>query len=207
MRTRQLSAAVAALAAIAMVAGCGAGTKVASVKEGSVQSTTSAGGASTTQGSSSSTSKLAIVTKTVTTTSTRSSSAPAFTKPEAGSQALQAAIATVKGQGYTPNDPSEYHPEQTLRVLTATRSGSGGGYEQRAFFFVDGRYIGTDSSQPSGSIKVLAQGATSVTLAYGLYQPGESPCCPGSQSTVRFELDNGRLQALDPIPPADARRG
>lgn len=192
-----------ALTTIALIAGCG-GTKVVTTTEGPSRASSSA---SSTQTGSSGASKVATVTKTVTATSTRTSGAPAFTKPEAGSQALESAVATVKGQGYTPNDTSEYHPEQTLRVLTATRSGAGGSYQQRAFFFVDGRYIGTDSSQPSGSIKVIAQSGTSVTLAYGLYQAGDSPCCPGGESTVRFELDNGQLQALDPIPPASARRG
>lgn len=207
MRTRKLSATVLAFAALCVIAGCGSGTKAVSAKESSAENPASSSSTSSTSTSTSSTSKAATVTKTVTATSTRTSSAPAFTKPEASSQVLEGAVAAVKSQGYTPNDTSEYRPEQTLRVLTATRAGSGGSYEQRAFFFVDGRYIGTDSSQPSGSVKVLSQSATSVTLSYGLYRSGESPCCPSSQATVRFELNNGQLQAVDPIPPAHSSSG
>jgi hypothetical protein len=113
----------------------------------------------------------------------------------------------VRSEGYTPNDTSQYHASQTLRVLTAARTGSAGG-DQRAFFFVDDRYIGTDSSTPSAALKIVSQGETTVTLGYGMYRPHDSLCCPsGGEAKVRFQLDNGRLQALDPIPPAHASSG
>ena len=51
--------------------------------------------------------------------------------------------------GTPRTDPSDYHPNQTLRVLIGTRTGSGEGYSQRAFFFLDGHYLGTDSKQSS----------------------------------------------------------
>ncbi|HEV7943192.1 MAG TPA: LppP/LprE family lipoprotein [Solirubrobacteraceae bacterium] len=207
MRIAPLIAALLACAAGASITGCGSAAKVDAANEGLSTHTSS----STTSGSASSSSTtgsaVATVTQTVTASSTRTSSAPAFTQQEGEGQALAAAVATVKSQGYTPNDTSEYHPQQTLRVLTATRAGTGGSYQQRAFFFVDGRYIGTDSSQPSGSVKVASQGETSVTLSYGMYSSGDSLCCPDSQATVVFQLNNGRLQALDPIPPAHADSG
>ena len=34
-----------------------------------------------------------------------------------------------------------------LRVLVATRTGSGDGYGQQAFFFLDGHYLGTDAKE------------------------------------------------------------
>jgi hypothetical protein len=209
MRVRLLLASLLACGAGALIAGCGSSTRVVSAKEGSSTGSTQSSASSTKTGSSASTSSsIATVTKTVTATSTRTSSAPAFAKPESGGQALQAAVTTVESQGYTPTDTADYHPEQTLRVLTASRNGSGGSYQQHAFFFVDGRYIGTDASQPSGSLKIVSQTATSVTLAYSLYRSGDSPCCPGGgQSTVRFQLDDGHLQALDPIPPASSTSG
>jgi hypothetical protein len=81
-------------------------------------------------------------------------------------------------------------------------SGSGDGYGQQAFFFVNGRYIGTDASQPSATLRVVGQGDTEVTLAYPLYRDGDPLCCPGAgQARVRFQLNNGKLTALDPIPP------
>lgn len=209
MRNRPFIATLLACALGASIAGCGSGTKALSADQGhSTGATASSTTTSTTKRSgSTSSSAVATVTKTVTATSTRTSSAPAFTQPESEDHALASAVATVRSQGYTPNDTAEYDPQQTLRVLTATRTGAGGGYQQRAFFFVDGRYIGTDSSQPSGSVKIASQSETSVTLSYGLYASGDSLCCPSSQATVRFELDNGRLQALDPIPPAHSSSG
>jgi hypothetical protein len=104
----------------------------------------------------------------------------------------------VREHGYTPNDTSDYHPNQTLRVLIGTRTGSAEGSGQQAFFFVDGRYIGTDAKQPSAQIHVVSQGDTEVTLAYALSS--------GSQASVRFQLNNGKLVPLDQIPPASSRQ-
>lgn len=142
---------------------------------------------------------------------TRSAPEPAFTEHEAsseGSGAAAAAAAIVRGHGYTPVDTSEYHPAQTLRVLVGTRTGSGDGYDQQAFFFVDGRYIGTDAKEPSASVKVVSQSDTEVVLSYPLYRSSDPLCCPGGGSaTVRFQLDNGQLTPLDPIPPATSKSG
>jgi hypothetical protein len=118
---------------------------------------------------------------------------------------LSQALATVKAHGYTAPHTSDYHPDQTLRVLVATRTGSNDGYAQQAFFFVGGRYIGTDTSTPSAGIEVVGQGDTEVTLAYRLYRPNDPLCCArGGQAKVRFQLNNGRLVALDPIPPVSS---
>jgi hypothetical protein len=117
-------------------------------------------------------------------------------------------VATVEAHGYTANDPAEYHPSQTLGVLIGTRTGSGDGYGQQAFFFVNGRYIGTDASASSAKVRVVAQGDTEVTLAYPLYRAHDALCCPGGgEARVRFQLNNGRLVPLDPIPPASSTGG
>jgi LppP/LprE lipoprotein len=131
---------------------------------------------------------------------------PAFAEHEAGGQeAASAAGAVVREHGYTPNDTAEYHADQTLRVLIGTRTGSGDGYEQQAFFFVDGHYIGTDAREPSATVKVVSQSDTQVTLAYPLYRPGDSLSSPsGGQATVTFQLDNGQLTPLGQIPPTSS---
>jgi hypothetical protein len=114
----------------------------------------------------------------------------------------------VRTHGYAPDDTSQYHPEQTLGVLVGTRSPSGDGYGQRAFFFVDGRYIGTDSTQPSAKLRVVSQSDTQVTLAYPLYRAHDALCCPsGGEARVTFELDNGKLTPLEPIPPSSSGAG
>ena len=111
-------------------------------------------------------------------------------------------------RGYTPVNSSDYHSSQALRVLIGVRSGSGDGYGQQAFFFVNGRYIGTDASQPSAALRVVGQGDTEVTLAYPLYRSGDALCCPSrGHRQVHFQLDNGKLTALDPIPSVAERQG
>jgi hypothetical protein len=139
---------------------------------------------------------------------TRTTTAPAFTKQASGAEGLDSALAVVKAHGYTAGNSSDYHPGQTLRVLVGTRTGSGDGYGQQAFFFVGERYIGTDASDPSASVKIVAQSDTEVTLAYPLYRTHDPLCCPGGgQATVRFQLNNGHLVPLGTIPPASSQSG
>jgi LppP/LprE lipoprotein len=139
---------------------------------------------------------------------TRSAPEPAFTQHEATGEGTSAAAAVVRSNGFTPNDTSEYHPNQTLRVLVGTRTGSGDGYGQRAFFFVDGHYIGTDAREPSATLKVVSQSDTAVTIAYPLYRHSDPLCCPGGgQATVSFQLNNGKLTPLGTIPPVSSTSG
>jgi hypothetical protein len=195
-------------ASLIALSGCGSGgTKTVSVSGAGTSGATAQ--STTTTG----TTKSSPKTSTSTTTpggaeATRTSAAPAFTKEAASAEGLSGALAVVKAHGFTANDTSDYHQGQTLRVLVATRTGSGDGYAQQAFFFVGGRYIGTDTSQPSASVKVVGQGDTEVTLAYPLYRPHDPLCCPGAgRATVRFQLNNGRLVPLGNIPPASSQTG
>jgi hypothetical protein len=138
---------------------------------------------------------------------------PAFAEHESarnttGGEGVTAAAAVVRAHGYTPNDTSQYHGNQTLRVLVGTHTGSGDGYGQQAFFFVQGRYIGTDAAAPSATLKVVSQSDTSVTLGYPLYRSKDALCCAsGGQADVRFELNNGKLSPAQPIPPLHSATG
>lgn len=136
---------------------------------------------------------------------TRTAPAPAFTHTEASSSGAGAAAAVVREHGYTPDDTSDYHAEQTLTVLVGTRTGSSDGYGQQAFFFLDGKYIGTDAKQPSAQVKVISQSDTEVTLAYPLYRKGDPLSSPsGGEAQVTFQLNNGKLAPLQSIPPASS---
>ena len=118
------------------------------------------------------------------------------------------AVEAVKAKGYTPIETSQYHPTQTLRVLVATNNSSASSYGQQAFFFVNGRYIGTDTKEPSATVKVIAQSDTEITLGYQLYRPNDALSSPsGGQAVVRFQLDNGKLASLNQIPPAHSNTG
>jgi hypothetical protein len=135
-------------------------------------------------------------------TTTRTAPEPAFTHTGTGTVAtaegLSGAEAVLSAKGFTTNAASDYHSNQTLRVLVGTRAGSAEGNGQQAFFFVDGRYIGTDAKQPSASVHVVSQGDTEVALAYALSGGGEA--------TVHFQLNNGKLVPLEAIPSASSRQ-
>lgn len=138
-------------------------------------------------------------------TTTRSAPAPAFTHTTGGSEALSQAVGVLQAHGYSPTETAQYHSGQTLRVLIGSRGASGEGHDQQAFFFVDERFIGTDAKEPSAHVQVVSQGDTEVTLAYSLYRPGDPLSSPGGgQATVRFVLDDGRLEAQRAIPPANS---
>jgi LppP/LprE lipoprotein len=212
-----VSALLIGLAGTALLSGCGGATKTVSAASAPPVQTT---GTTTTQATSTtSTSTTPASTSTSTTpatgtpsggtsspTTTRSAPAPAFThqgtSANSTAEGLSGAEAVLQAKGFTANATSEYHPNQTLRVLVGTRSGSGEGNGQQAFFFVGGRYIGTDAKQPSASIHVVSQSETEVTLAYALSSANGG----GGQATVRFQLNDGKLTPLDPIPSASSRQ-
>jgi hypothetical protein len=216
---RHLIGALAALAlggcAGAALGGCGSQTKTVTVA-GSPAVTQSTAASTNTGTATATTSSTTAPAPTTTAggaaapSATHTAPEPAIAQPEASSEAegLGAAVATLKARGYTPNETSQYHSNQTLRVLVGTRAGSGDGYDQQAFFFVGGRYIGTDAKEPSATVKVVSQSDTEVTLAYPLYRRGDPLASPsGGQATVRFQLNDGKLTPLSPIPPASSATG
>jgi hypothetical protein len=145
-------------------------------------------------------------TQTVTapTATTRTQTAPAFAGT-GGTPAgdLGAAVAKVRGLGFSPVTTSTYDANQTLRVLIGARAAGA----QQAFFFDGSKFLGTDAAATSGQLAVAGHGDTDVALRYGIYRPGDRTCCPsGPPQTVRFVLDGGHLVAQDPIPGTAARR-
>ncbi len=206
-----------------LLGGCGGGTKTVTVSNAPAATAGAQAGAHTSS-TASTASTPARTTSTTTTTGTSSTSerpasssrtapAPAFvhggqSAGQTPSAEATAAAAVVSAHGYTAGELSEYHPNQTLRVLVGTRTGSADGYNQLAFFFLGSHYLGTDSSQPSASMRVLSQSDTEVAIAYALYRSHDPLCCPsGGQTTVRFQLNNGQLVPLEPIPPASPSSG
>jgi hypothetical protein len=196
--------------ALVMVTGCGSQTKTVTVASTPAQGAASGTQGTTATGSAPTAPKTTSSPTTTSTTTTRSAPEPSFTEAgqEAKSGTLAAAVATVRARGYTPNDPGEYHSGQTLRVLLGTRTGSADGYGQQAFFFLDGRYLGTDAKEPSAKLKIVSQNDTEVAIAYPLYRKSDPLCCPGGgQRIVHFALNNGKLTPLDAIPPASSSSG
>ncbi|HZL47461.1 MAG TPA: LppP/LprE family lipoprotein [Solirubrobacteraceae bacterium] len=208
---------VLTVAGAALLCGCGGGTKTVSVASAPPAAQTGTTTAPQTSTASTTTSPATTPASTAPPagsknggtsgpTTTRTAPEPAFTQQGAGAgtgttaEGLSGAEAVLQARGYTANVASDYHPNQTLRVLVGTRPGSG----QQAFFFVGGHYIGNDAKQPSASIHVVSQGETEVTLAYSL---ADSSGAGAGHATVRFQLNNGKLTPLDPIPPASSNSG
>ena len=197
---------VAALGAAALLAACGSSTKTVTAASAPPASQTATKPTTTTTKSSTATTPATTSPTTSTGSSTaRSAPEPAFAQQEGKSEGTSAAAAAVRARGYTPNDTAEYHSGQTLRVLVGTRTGSADGYGQQAFFFVDGRYLGTDTKEPSAKLRVVGQGDTEVTLAYSLYRRGDPLSSPsGGEARVTFQLNNGKLVPLGQIPSASS---
>jgi hypothetical protein len=110
-------------------------------------------------------------------------------------------VAKVESLGYTRVDRSTYRASQPVAVLVAAQGGAADAGLQHAFFFADGRYIGTDARAPSAHIRVSSQTGSTVTLSYDLWRRDDPQCCPTAGSvTVRFRWAQGSLVPLDPIP-------
>lgn len=204
---RRLGLATATSLLAAFLAGCGSQTKTVTVASTPPPPATTTRSA-TTPAPSTSTQKQSTTSTSANPSTTRTAPEPSFTETKSGNPGVSAATAALNSRGYTPNDTSEYHPQQTLQVLVGTRTGSGDGYGQQAFFFLEGRYLGTDTKEPSAKLKVVSQSDTEVAIAYPLYRSGDPLCCAGGgQHIVHFQLDNGKLAAMDPIPPARSSTG
>jgi len=133
---------------------------------------------------------------------------PPTTSGAGAEGSLASALATVNRLGYTVPDRRTYKPGQTLKVLVGIATGSTDAHVQHAFFFEGDRYLGTDTSDPSASVRVVGQSDTAVTLSYRLYRPRDPLCCPtGGEQTVQFALDNGRLAPMSSIPSSSSRVG
>lgn len=207
MVSRRMFPATALLLASTALLGCGSATKTVTVANTPTEATHT----TATQGVSSAPTTPTAPSNNGGTpaTSTRTAPEPAFTEHETSKvEGVEAASALLHAHGYTPADPSQYHSNQTLKVLVGTRTGSADGHGQQAFFFVAGHYIGTDAKEASASVRVVSQSDTEVALSYALYRSADSLCCPsGGQATVHFQLNNGQLAPLEAIPPATSKTG
>jgi hypothetical protein len=142
-------------------------------------------------------------TKTVSVTVTKTVIATKETGGGGAETETSKAEAIVLARGYTATEPTQYHPDQLLRVLVGTLTGTTDGFRQKAFFFVYGRYAGTDTKAPSLTVSVVAQRVNEVTLAYPHYRKGDSILHPHyGYVTVLYKLKNGHLIRVGRIPPA-----
>ena len=170
------------------------------------RSSTSASSTSSSTSASATSTASTTASATSSTTTTRTETAPAFvgtnpTSTAAAGRELDAALAVLAQHGYRALSTATYDAGDTLRVLIGRQPGTA---QERAFFFDQTIYLGTDASTPSGQITLVDENDTEAILAYGIYRPGAS--APSSQRRVHFALDMGQLSALDPLPSVAERR-
>jgi hypothetical protein len=111
----------------------------------------------------------------------------------------------VRRQGYSPVSLADYKVDHLLRVLIGKPAGTTPP-GLRAFFFVDGEYIGLDATSPSGKLRPGRQLEREITLVYTLYEDGDRICCPkGRDTRVHFRWTGDALQPREDIPPAFER--
>ncbi len=175
---------------VAVLANRGKSTSLQSV-------TTTSTEVPTTQPTTTSSTRPTTTTRPVTTTATPSTTAPA------GDQivTLSQAESLVHSQGYATANSDGFTNDNVLKVILATATGSADGYQKRAFFFADSRYLGNDTKDPSAGISLSDQTNDTVTLQYAIYAPGDPLGSPSQPpQSVRFRYDGTKLTALDPIP-------
>ena len=115
----------------------------------------------------------------------------------------RAAVAALAEEGFRPVRLADWKAAAELRVLVGRHEEGG----NRAFFFVGGDPVGSDDPLVSGKVRVAAARKRSVTLAYGLYEAGDEPCCPGSgEAEVTFRWQDGALVPDGTLPPLEERR-
>jgi serine/threonine protein kinase len=118
-----------------------------------------------------------------------------------------AAVANLWNRGRTPLPGSPaWHTSAPLNVIIATSVGSADGGEQ-AYFFANGKYIGTDTADTSTGISASRLAGDIIVIHYALYNTSDPRCCPtGGEDSVRFFWTGTHLLALDPIPSFSRRK-
>jgi hypothetical protein len=111
------------------------------------------------------------------------------------------AIALVRRKGYGA-DPSTWDDFFRFNVLIGTYLWSADGYNQRAFFFRDDEFLGTDAQKPSAHVQEVWRDDRTIALLYILHRKDEALCCPtGGGAIVRFVWTGSGVDPRDPIPP------
>jgi hypothetical protein len=80
---------------------------------------------------------------------------------------------------------------------------AGDGRDQHVWFFLGGRFIGSDTRKLFSSKEIFGvwRGDTVIAFMYVLYRASDPNCCPtGGGKIVRFRLHSGHVVRLDPLP-------
>ncbi|MGH3674672.1 MAG: LppP/LprE family lipoprotein [Mycobacterium sp.] len=116
-------------------------------------------------------------------------------------ETVQQAIAGLP-PGLPWRESSRGHtPDCRLNWVVATGEKGGPDSPQQVLFFDRNNPLGSATPEPRPYITVTTLGDDTVNVQYQWRQGGDEPCCPTGIGTVRFRVgDDGKLNALDPIP-------
>ncbi|HEV7420330.1 MAG TPA: LppP/LprE family lipoprotein [Mycobacterium sp.] len=84
-----------------------------------------------------------------------------------------------------------------VQVSTGGASASTPG---QVLFFDRNTSLGPATSEPRRYVNVVTSSEDTVTVQYQWLQGSEASCCPTGIGTVRFQIADGKIMALDPIP-------
>ena len=143
-------------------------------------------------------------------TATATAEATATAKPKPTPEPLTAeekaarkeAIDLVRSRDFKVVDKNDWNPDDTLQVLIGTTDDG----NELAFFFVDGSYLGNDSTEVSTKLRVKRTDDLEVTLQYGIYQSGDEPGKPtGEPIQVIFRYEAGTVEPVEALPAPEQR--
>ena len=207
-----------ALVCIAVLVGCGCSSGGSS--KSSTKPTTNVIASSTSKPSNATAPSSTVLvpatsTPTSVTETTLPSGPPATTPPTTPAtnpvvvSDVMKAVRLVRSRGFTPHDTNDFSmpPVGGIHVIIGTATQSADGYSQQAFFFVKGRFVGTDVAGTSAGIQLAWRNNTTIALSYSVYKGNEPMCCPtGGAMIVRYRWTGTKVKPLDPVPSAASRR-
>lgn len=104
---------------------------------------------------------------------------------------------------YDPGLANTFDASEPFNVVVGFRKGAESTGAPRAFFFLNGAFLGNDDPAPSAGITMRWRAGDTIALEYTLYRPNNPQCCAtGGAATVRYRLRGRSVVRLDRLPPA-----
>ncbi|MFD1676800.1 LppP/LprE family lipoprotein [Alicyclobacillus fodiniaquatilis] len=113
-------------------------------------------------------------------------------------------IALIKGKGYSVNGttPNAMVKTSSGATLSAWMGVSGtDGYNQFIFFFLNGKYLGTDTAKPSVEITSVKAAENGIAVTYPVYKKNDSFANPtGAPVTITYTWNGSKVVPNKPYP-------
>lgn len=115
-------------------------------------------------------------------------------------------IALIKNKGYsvsrsTPNASVQTASGDILTAWITTAMQSQDGYNQLVFFFLNGKYLETDTAKPSVEITSAKAAGNGIAVTYPVYKKNDSFANPtGTPVTITYTWNGSKLVSNRPYP-------